>query len=147
MAGISWVGLPTLSVELVDQIDRPRVLQAVRAKQPLDMGPVLLLHMPVVVLVVGVREQVTPNALGRLIGPVAVSGNVSTGDWTVPLGILRKAVEMPIKLGISLVFFGFPVLWISLADSDPRLQCVFPREIESFGIPDCVWPWFIGTKL
>ena len=42
MAGSSWVGLPTLSVELVNQIDRPGVLQAVTAKQPLDMGPVLL---------------------------------------------------------------------------------------------------------
>ena len=44
MAGSSWVGLPTLLVELVDQIDRPGVLQAITAEQPLDMGLVLLVE-------------------------------------------------------------------------------------------------------
>ena len=41
--------------------------------------------------------------------------------------MFQKVVDRPVNIG----HFN-RVLWISLADSDPRLQCVFLREIEGF---------------
>ncbi len=56
-----------------------------------------------------------------------VSRFVSIRHPTEGGGIFQKVVARPVNIGY---FDSF--LWISLADSDPRLQCVFPRENEGF---------------
>ena len=65
--------LPTLPVECVDQIDQSGVLQAVVAEQPSDMGPVLLLNMPNVVLLVRTRAG-EPHRLGAILEMVSAGG-------------------------------------------------------------------------
>ena len=53
-----------------------------------------------------------------------VSRIVSIWHLTEGSGIFQTVVDRPVNIG-----YFHRVLWISLADSDPRLQCVFPREI------------------
>ena len=55
--------------------------------------------------------------------PTTVSRIVSIWHLTEGSGIFQKVVDRPVNIG----YFN-RVLWISLADSDPRLQCVFLRN-------------------
>jgi len=78
----------------------------------------------VIVVAIGGLDPVAALLASTKRWSKTVSRIVSIRHLTEGSEMFQKVVDRPVKIGY---FEG--VLWMSLADSDPRLQCVFPKKL------------------